>query len=50
VGLLIGLGAVAVVIVIVSIVAARRGTEQVTTYGDASVERERTRWGGAGGR
>lgn len=42
-------GVLLAIVVASSIIAARRGTEQVTTYGDAEVERERARAGGTGG-
>jgi hypothetical protein len=46
--LLVAIAALALLIVVVSLVAARRGTRQVTTWDDPAVERERIRGTGTG--
>ena len=45
---LVIVGVVMAIVVASAVVGARRGTEQVTTYGDPQVERERARGVGTG--
>ena len=45
---LVIVGFVMTFVVAAAVVGARRGTEQVTTYGDPNIERERARGVGTG--
>lgn len=45
---LVIIGVFVTIVIASAVVGARRGTEQVTTYGDPQVERERARGVGTG--